>query len=367
MPVSQKNLRKPRVLLAPLDWGLGHATRCVPIVRELLSQGCEVYLAGEGAQESLLREEFPYVPFLQLKGYRARYAGSALGLLRQMIVQSPKFLMTIRYENNWLKRMVHELELDAVISDNRYGLSHPDIPCIFITHQLYIQSPLGNWGADLLRRTNYHYINRFSECWVPDLAGHHNLAAVLAHPKQMPRVRVNYIGPLSRFNKQESPTKKGSLLFLLSGPEPQRTILENKIVEQVAHYEADAVIVRGLPNGKGLIPSTNMIRFYNHLPTAQLEKEILQSDLVISRSGYSTVMDLAILQKKAVFIPTPGQTEQEYLAKHLSGSHFAPWIQQDRFTIHAAIKLSNQFEYRNTFATNTRLEVTIRSFVQSLG
>ena len=168
-PLKEKSPGKPRILVAPLDWGLGHATRCVPIIRELLVQGCEVWLAGEGAQEHLLKTEFPMLPFLNLPGYRIHYAKTKKGLLWKMIQQGPKMRRAILYEHQWLKRVVKENRFDAIISDNRYGLYHSEITCIFITHQLNIKSSAGRWTEKILQNRNYKYINRFTECWVPDL------------------------------------------------------------------------------------------------------------------------------------------------------------------------------------------------------
>ncbi|MEO7983758.1 MAG: glycosyl transferase family 28, partial [Bacteroidota bacterium] len=293
-----------RILVAPLDWGLGHATRCVPVIRDLLAKGAGVWLAGEGAQETLLKAEFPGLPFLQLPGYKVRYAKTARGLLWKMLQQGPKMQRAINYEHRWLKKAVKEYGFNAVISDNRYGLHHPGIPCIFITHQLMIKSLAGKWSERILQKRNYRYINQFTACWVPDGPdGDQNLAGELSHPLIRPAIPVRYIGWLSRFIKNDSPgnfgtAKKDHLLIILSGPEPQRMILEEKIINDISHYNGTATIVRGLPGSASLIPSTNMLQFYNHLPAPELCKAMEEAAYVISRSGYSTVMDLVALQKK---------------------------------------------------------------------
>ena len=150
--------QKPRVLVAPLDWGLGHATRCIPIIRELLAQGCDVWLVGEGMQEQLLKTEFPQLTFLLLPGYRIRYAKTSRGLIWKMIQQGPKMRRAIRYEHLWLKKMEKEHRFDAIISDNRYGLYHSTIPCIFITHQLSIKSSAGKWTEKILQKRNFEFV-----------------------------------------------------------------------------------------------------------------------------------------------------------------------------------------------------------------
>lgn len=306
-----------RVLVAPLDWGLGHATRCIPVICALQEAGHEVWLAGEGAQEKLLRGVFPGLAFLPLRGYRVKYGRSAAGTTWRIARQLPALRRQIKAENHWLRQMQEQHHFDLVISDNRFGLHHPGIRCIFITHQLWIIHPWGKWASQMMQRWNYRHIKKFSECWVPDETAAPGLAGMLSHPKQMPAIPVKYIGPLSRLQPQNVEVKRGHLFISLSGPEPQRSMLEDEVLKQIAHYPGSACIVRGLPNEKNLVPSTSTISIYNHLDTADYEKEMAIAETVISRSGYSTVMDIIAMRKKAVLIPTPGQTEQEYLAKHL--------------------------------------------------
>jgi len=308
--------RKYRILVAPLDWGLGHATRCIPIIRELIAQGCEVWLAGEGVQGALLKAEFPNLPFLPLQGYRVQYSKSSKWFFLKIMSQLPKIVFSIKKEHKWLKKQVKRHHFDGILADNRFGLYHSKVPGIFITHQLTIKSPLGKWSEKILQRLNYRYINRFKECWVPDHGGENNLAGELSHPEKKPSIPVRYLGLLSRFKETGPGEREGHLLFILSGPEPQRTILEDKIVNEMSHYSGTATIIRGLPSSLSIIPSTGMIKFYNHLPADELNEEMEKADWVISRCGYSTVMDIVKMRKKSILIPTPGQTEQEYLAKY---------------------------------------------------
>jgi UDP-N-acetylglucosamine transferase subunit ALG13 len=343
--LKEKQRGKLRILVAPLDWGLGHATRCIPVIYELLSQGAGVWIAGEGAQKAILTQEFPDLPFLDLQGYRVKYARTPAGLLRRMLFQAPRLLMTIRYENEWLKNATDQYGFDAVISDNRFGLYHSSIRSVFITHQLTIKSPMGKWSERYLQKNNYKYINRFTECWVPDQENEKNLAGILSHPAKLPAIPVHYIGPLSRLNKTSAIEKKGHLFISLSGPEPQRTLLENIIINDIGHYNGTATIVRGLPTSISVIPSTNDIRFYNHLPSEEYNRQIEQAEYVISRSGYSTVMDLAALGKKSILIPTPGQTEQEYLADYLLQQKTAYCIPQKEFALKKALEAATKFHY----------------------
>lgn len=367
-PAGQPGLRKLRILVVPLDWGLGHATRCIPIIYELIRQDCDVWVAAEGAQEILLKQEFPQLSFLLLTGYRVQYSRSASGMLLTIFSQTYKILRAIRRENKWLKKMVTEHGFDAVISDNRYGLYHTAIPGIFITHQLTIKSPLGKWSEKLLQKRNYKYINRFTECWVPDEAGENNWAGELSHPLKKPVIPLRYICPLSRFNKTNEEEKKNHLLIILSGPEPQRTILEDKIINDIAHYSGSATVVRGLPGTLNLIPSTNTIKFYNHLSSEELNQEINRAEYIITRSGYSTIMDIIKLQKKTILIPTPGQTEQEYLGKYLLQKKIALCISQKKISLNEALQGANKFSYRlPSLPANNKLRECIEHFIASLG
>ncbi len=365
--LPEKITGKPRILVAPLDWGLGHATRCIPVIRELQSQGADIWLATSGAAQELLQAEFPSLPFLRLPGYQINYARTRTGMIWKMIGQGPKMRRAIQYERAWLGKKIIEYGFDAVISDNRYGLHHKKIPCIFITHQLTIKSPLGKWTEKVLQKKNYQYIHRFTGCWVPDREYENNLAGELSHPLQRPVIPLRYIGPLSRFKKKEMPEKTGHLLFLLSGPEPQRSILENKIIAEISHYNGTATLVRGLPGSRSLIPSTNMLKFYNHLPADDLNILMQEAEYIISRSGYSTIMDAMLLQKKTIMIPTPGQTEQEYLAHHMMKNQWAFCIKQKDFSLAVALEKAKHFYYRlPVLAAENKLEQVIRELISSL-
>ena len=366
---QEKYDKNPCILVAPLDWGLGHVTRCIPIIKELLQNNCDVCLAGNETQQSLLRAEFPHLPFLLLPGYRVRYSKIRAGLFWKMLLQLPKIFSAVRNENKWLEKMIAEHGFDGVISDNRFGLWSDFIPTVFITHQLTIKTFSGKWTEKILQRLNYRFINRFSECWVPDVEGEKNLAGELSHPQIKPKIPVHYIGCLSRFENPSTPPEnnKGHLLVILSGPEPQRTVLENKIVSEIANYPSTATIVRGLPGSANIIPSTGMIKFFNHMPAKELEVEIRKADWVISRCGYSTVMDLIKLQKRSILIPTPGQTEQEYLAQHLIKNKLAFCISQKNFSLDLALNKASLFEYRVTsFDQPGNLKQVVKRFIDRL-
>jgi uncharacterized protein (TIGR00661 family) len=337
---------KTRVLVAPLDWGLGHATRCIPVIRAFLKNNCEVILAGDGHVENLLCREFPSLPFIKLKGYRIQYGNTKWKSLGKIIMQIPKILKAIEEENHWLQDLLEKEKIDIVISDNRYGLQHESVYSLFITHQLLIKTNLGKRADLLLQKLNYQYINAFNACWVPDMEGRMTLAGDLAHPEKLPEIPVTFIGTLSRFTKTEKIYVEKHLLILLSGPEPQRTIFENILMQQLTNYSSSVLFVRGLPASGDSISAPENVSVVNHLSAEKLQTTILEASYVISRCGYSTVMDLMTLHKKSILIPTPGQTEQEYLAGHLMKNEMALCVTQKNFNLQIALSKAASFPYK---------------------
>ena len=354
---------KPNILIAPLDWGLGHATRCVPVIRQLIQKNCNVLIAGEGKIKTLLQKEFPQLVFIHFKGYGIHYSKNSWTLPLQIGKQIPKIISTIQYENERLKEIVKEHRINGIISDNRYGFYHQTVPSVFITHQLRIKTPFGKIVDDYIQKLNYKYIDRFSESWVPDNGNENNLAGALSHPEKKPGIPVKYIGPLSRLKAAD--TEDGRhLLILLSGPEPQRTIFENLLVEELKNYNEPVMLVRGLPGEANELQLLSNVSVFNHLPSEELNEKMTAASIIISRCGYSTVMDLAAIKKKSILVPTPGQTEQEYLAKHLMQTNFALCIEQKKFRLKNALQLAEQFNYRTAqFPLLNNLNTAIDSFI----
>jgi len=320
-----------RILLAPLNWGLGHATRCIPIIEALLEQGAEVLLASDGVALALLKKEYPQLPAFELPSYDIYYRSQNMVL--NMALQWPKMMNAIRKEHRFLKTLVRQEAIDLIISDNRYGCYHASTNNIFISHQLNLKVPT------LLLRTVVNKVNRlllkpFDEIWVPDLAGQPNLSGDLSHPSPLPK--VHYLGLLSRMRYATS-AKKYDLAIVLSGPEPQRTYLEKKIRSQLQDFpNQKIIIVQGITNSEHRTIDGNL-ETVSYLTSRELNEVLLTSDLILCRSGYSSLMDLAKLRRKALLIPTPGQTEQEYLSKHLQKQGFFYSSTQETFNLKTAI------------------------------
>ncbi len=335
------------ILVAPLDWGLGHTTRCIPVIRGLLQKGADVILAGNEIQKKILNPEFPDCQFLDLPGYNIRYSRTGRGFSFRILRQLPGILRSIQKERRWLRKVTDQHKLDAVISDNRYGMYNPRIPCILVTHQLRIRIPYSRMLEDLIQKILYRWIQRFSECWIPDFPKAPGLGGELSHPQQMPSVPCRYTGPLSRLKYFPTSKKNNKVLILLSGPEPQRTLFEEKLLSDLQSGIIEADLVRGLPGDQISLPPIRGVRYFNHLSSEEMNRAVLEAGYVICRSGYSSIMDLYSAGAKSILVPTPGQTEQEYLASLLERNHFAPYCRQNKFSLKTALRNAKDFHYQS--------------------
>ena len=298
--------------------------------------------AGNDHQQTFVAGLFPQIIFHDLPGYEVSYGRRAL--LPAIAQQLPGLIGKVRREHAWLVDLVRNERIDGIISDNRYGLWHPQVPSVILTHQAEIQTGLGAWADSLLRSIHYRFLRRFSECWIVDVPGADNLGGRLSHPDRMPP-RARYIGWISQLTPAIQAAGEHHLLILLSGPEPQRTMLSDKLwlqacglKIQVAFVEGDASAVRGD------VPVH--IRHFPRVAGAALQDLLERASLVVCRSGYSTLMDLLLLRKKAILIPTPGQTEQEYLARTLLSRGVFYAVSQKEFSLLQAIDESREFPYR---------------------
>ncbi len=351
---SQKN-----ILVAPLNWGLGHATRCIPIIRELEKNGYNPIIASDGIALDLLKKELPHLIALELPSYNIEYSRKSANLKWKLIKNSLKITKTIYQEKVLVKKWISEYNLVGLISDNRLGIRNKKIKSIFITHQLNVLSGKTTWISSKLHQ---HFIAKFDECWVPDLKNFPNFSGVLGHLKKdkSKKLNIKYIGILSRFEKKDLP-KKYDLMVILSGPEPQRTILEDKIILELQDYKGKVVFIKGKVEAEQKQEQLGEIIFYNFMQSQQLEKTFNESEIVICRSGYTTIMDLAKLGKKAFFIPTPGQYEQEYLAKKHKRNGLVSFCKQSIFKIEK-LKEVNQYSGFSSLNSKTNWEELFQFF-----
>jgi len=303
-----------KIIVAPLNWGLGHAARSIPIIQELISQGKKVHIASDGAALELLQKEFPQLPSSTITAYMVRYNYSSLAMI--MLSNSLNVSKAIQREHQECRALVKELKADMVISDSRFGFRSESVPSVIITHQLnpLSSNPILKY---FLEKGNRFFLNNFDECWVPDDA-EHSLSGILSQNSKVKKVR--YLGKLSRFKKDLITDEKKifDLAVILSGPEPARTKLETQLIKLLSSSDKQICLIRGTKAAPTRTLPTNWT--IHHLANSlKINKILLQSKAIVSRSGYTSIMDYVHLGIGAYLIPTPGQSEQEYLAEYLDG------------------------------------------------
>lgn len=319
---------RKKILVAPLNFGLGHATRCIPIIEALENHGYEPVIASDGAALRLLKKEFPHVKTATLPAYQPEHTKKDAFLNIRALYQMVQMLRSIKKEEKVVKQLVKELGISGIISDNRIGACCKGVPSAFITHQVRVLS--GNTSA-LASRMHRLAFSKFSQCWIPDVKLGPNLSGKMGHIDE-DLSNLKYIGTLSRLHKTNS-DKKYDLAVVLSGAEPFRTQLEEKLRAELLKFKGNVLVVRGIIEAEQRVSYTGHITTYNYMDTRGLEVALNESELVVCRPGYSNIMDLAKLCKKAFFIPVPGDEEQEYLAKKMKKATMAPYAKQGNFKI----------------------------------
>jgi uncharacterized protein (TIGR00661 family) len=324
------------VFVAVLNWGLGHATRSIPVINQLLQRNIEVTIGSDGAALHLLKQEFPMLRFVELSAHEVTYPAHG-SLMLNMIKQLPQLQKTIRKEYHQMQELVTQLRITHIISDNRYGCYNEKIPSVIITHQLRLLfSGIWNVAATALNAILLNSLKKFNTVWVPD----DSKSGITQPFTKGIGLPFRFVGMLSRFSKQSSKSSTNKLILgLISGPENQRTIFEQALLAQLMRFNQPAVIVRGLTHSIDERVQ-NGVELINHLPAAELEDLMVNANVIIARSGYSTIMDLYCLGKQQVIlVPTPGQTEQEYLARYVKENKLAVVQSQSEMDLEKAFKM----------------------------
>jgi len=308
------------ILICPLEWGLGHAGRMVPLAAKLIELGHNVIVGSGSAHLEFFRKEIPGIKCISFPGYSIRYS-SWLPQYLVILLNSPSFLFSIIKEHRQLKGIIAGSKIDIVISDSRPGLWNKSVKTVFVTHMIRI--PLPRWASFIEKYdlfTTKRIIRKFTFCFIPDLEGENNLSGKLSHGIILPD-NARFVGILSRFSAHKEATESDQSFFctvMLSGPEPQRSIMKKKLERVLGLYDEKSVMLEGKPEREAESYTVGNITYISHLSTPEMSDLILSSKFIVSRSGYTTLMELASLGKTAIIIPTPGQTEQEYLAEYLS-------------------------------------------------
>lgn len=333
---------KKKILVAPLHWGLGHATRCVAIIKALENHGFEPVLASDGAALVLLQKEFPHLLALELPSYHIEYPKNGWFFRVKMLQNLPKIIKAVWLEKKLVRQWIADFGIKGIISDNRFGVYNSQIPSVYVTHQLWVFSGITSCLSSFLHQI---FIKKFKQIWVPDFEKAPCLSGKMGHLKKT-SLSIRYLGILSRFEKEILPIKT-DVLVLISGPEPQRSLFENKMMSSFLNSKVDVVLVRGIIEETQTKTVRNNLTIYNFMTSDELQTTINSSNMVICRSGYSSIMDLIQLEKKAFLIPTPGQYEQEFLAKKMQRDGVFPYISQSNFDFKKWVEIDQFSIYKN--------------------
>lgn len=357
--------RKPVVFVAALDWGLGHATRVIPIIDYFLEQGWEVWIGGKGDALALLKRRYPFLKWINIPSYTVGYAGRFWQIL-YFLFRLPVFLYWNRREHILLRRAFMNNEPDLIVSDNRYGFYLKDIPSVLISHQLRPELPRPLF---FLKKFAYRqiarYIRHFEACWVPDFKGERSLSGRLSQLPKMNTVGLDYLGPLSRFMglKTGKPDTKYDGMLLLSGPEPHRSGMKQTFIQQALQMPSKKfLVVEGDIHGSA--GKEINIDIVPVMDTTTLYPYFISVPLLICRSGYSTIMDLAATGRKAVLIPTPGQPEQVYLARYLNDKGAFAIQSQQQFDLQQAFEEQGYYTGIEKVVNHEEMKAVVDAFIR---
>jgi len=349
-------------VVAPLDWGLGHTTRCIPIIQHLQKTGIGISCLVSKRQRDLLEELFPDIEYINSKSYGITYPSSG-NLAMSMLLQLPKLLSEIHNENHQLNKIISEHNITHLISDSRFGLYNSSVKTAFITHQVHLEAP--SLLKPLLFYLNRYFIEKFDQLWIPDYPSPGNLSGTLSSVEGI-HIPVFHTGPLTRLQGLKPGTQKVfDYILLLSGPEPQRSYFEKQLLDSYDLIDKSLLVVRGMPGLDEQLPLVKGITYLNHITGGRLAELLHPETVLICRSGYSTLMDLNALNHcNTILIPTPGQTEQEYLASYWNTQFGFDIISQKSFSWDK-LSLRNKvfFNGFDSQLISNGLETTLRSFL----
>jgi uncharacterized protein (TIGR00661 family) len=330
------------IIYGVCSWGLGHATRSLPVIRKLIDEGNKLTVVSHGRSLELLKKELgKNLKYFDIPDYPMLLSENSRQFLAKSVVYWPSFIKRMESELQSLKKILDKGKYDRIISDSRYGFYSRSIPSIFITHQIRIMNPLRinmfERGSEIF---NLFFFKRYAGVIIPDYKDD-DLTGDLSHNlRRIDENKINYVGVLSDFKKRK--TKKNiDCMISISGPEPQRTMLEKKMLSQVDDLKGKIVITLGKTEKKDKFNKKN-IETYSFLSKEKREDFLNRTKMVISRSGYSTIMDLAVIGAKALMIPTPGQIEQEYLGQYHNKKKTFYSVSQNKINLKRDIETANK-------------------------
>ncbi len=322
-----------RIYFAVLNMGLGHAARTLPIIKKFKQKNWEILVGCNGRALKFLKNELPTVKFISTPDYKIEYSKKNY-LLLKLFFQLPYIFKKIHEEHLICEKVVTDFSPDIIFSDNCFGVYHKKVPSFFLSHQISFALPrFFKFFKFLPTYFNKYHHKKFNRIIIPDFC-EDNFGLLSGELSQNIKTENKYMycGILSSIKKQKTP-EDIDLFISISGPEPQRTILEKLIMAQIENLSGNVVIVLGKSEKIEQIFESSKLKIYSHLSRQDLENIINRAKLIISRPGYSTIMELVELGKKALLIPTPGQTEQFYLAQRVTDKKWFFCVDQNKLDL----------------------------------
>ena len=395
-----------KVLVAPLDWGLGHATRCVPVIREFLQAGADVELAVVKENANLFREVFPELRQRIAPSYNIVYPKHGYNMAWWLLKNSMHLNSVMRYEHHFAEEMVKCHGYDVLFSDNRFAFYSKKAYSIYMTHQRRIAFPkvfAAFEGVGVLWHSNI--MRKFDEVWVPDLEFYPGYAGVLSHSGATPGDKpLRYVGTLSRFSECSANVggaaglhgnidlengvdlmsvsefmarsvaewdvldkrTKYKVVAVVSGVEPARTQFEVQLRHALMEIPGRHLMILGKPSAEHRSWVEGNIEFHSHLESCAFADVVKRANYVVSRGGYSTVMDMAELGAKCIFVPTPGQFEQIVLARNLSKEGYAVEIPADKLSAETLLKAFDSCVRMPKLGSSNLLRTAVKSVIQNI-
>lgn len=343
----------PRVFFAILNMGLGHTTRSMPLMKKFIELGWDVIMASSGRSLQYLKKELPENSFVELTDYNLHYTKKGLSML-EFTKKLPHLLKTTIQEHLFVEKFVKVHNIDYVFSDQRYGCFSSKIPSYFISHQLRFIAPKSVQHLEFMGAFfNKSFYRRYTGVIVPDVLYHDEglISGKLSGIEDLSK--IHFPGILSSISCDNNMEKDIDLFVSVSGPEPQRSILERIIRAQIRTVPGKKVIALGIPESDYIENPQPDVTIYHHLGRSYTSEIMNRSRIIVSRSGYTTIMELAELGKKALFIPTPGQTEQIYLAERLKENGWFYYVNQQDLNLKRDINIAHKYPgFTNGFSTS---------------
>ncbi|NSW44990.1 MAG: glycosyl transferase family 28 [Bacteroidales bacterium] len=350
------------VLICPLDWGLGHAARVIPIIKRIQNKGHNVFIACSKHQQHFFKNELSNYTWIPCACPAIKYSENKLSIFH-LLKLIPTILIGIKKDKNKINHWIKKYNIQLIISDNRYGCYSPKAYSVIITHQIKINLPSKvKWAENLLHKQIKRWIYNFNRCWIPDINEIPNFAGDLSMQFSL-NGKSAFIGLLSRFDDKAfaelSVEKQYEVIAIVSGPEPQRSIFANILLQQLKELHKPCILVLGDFSKPFSTWHEENVLVYSYMNTKQLFQAIQSSKYIVARSGYSTIMDLISLKRTAILVPTPGQTEQEYLASYYKSRRMFVIAEQNNFKLSESLAELSVYTWMYLYKVNDHIEIEL--------